>query len=118
MGEPIHLDNGRVVYGRAQAAVMDKLALIVHPFFEIVQREEVASEPGEQSTPLPAPADSVSFQVVSGIGPSIEMALYDAGILTWEDVLQAGVVKIDQRISGIGMSRARALFAMAQQDAD
>lgn len=106
MGEPIHLPDGRIAYGRAQAAVM------------WAEREEVASEPGEQFQPPPAPAESVPFQQVKGIGPSIEMALYAAGILTWEDVLQTGVVELDRRISGLGMGRARTLFAAAQMNGD
>lgn len=88
-------------------------------FDPIEQREEIASEPAEQgSIPLPAPAESASFQIVRGIGPEIEAALYNAGILTWENVLQAGVVEIDKRIASIGMTRARALFAMAQREAN
>jgi predicted flap endonuclease-1-like 5' DNA nuclease len=81
-------------------------------------REELASEPTEQTTPPPPPADSVSFQSVRGIGPSIELALYNAGILTWEDALMAGVVELDRRVSGLGMARARVLFAAAQMNGD
>jgi len=106
VGEPIKLPDGRIAYGRAQAAAM------------WAEREEVASEPTEQIILSPAPAESVSFQSVRGIGPSIEAELYNAEILTWEDVLTIGVVEINRRIPGIGMGRARALFAMAQREAE
>jgi len=106
MGEPIKLPDGRIAYGRAQAAWMTE------------HREELASEPANLVTPTLPPAESVSFQSVRGIGPQIEAALYNEGILTWEDVLMAGVVELDRRISGLGMSRARTLFDMAQREAE
>lgn len=130
MGEPIKLPDGRIVYGRAQAAVMAAeagqpkrvTATITHsvrPEFPIDlddYREEIASEPVVQ--PVQAPAESVSFQAVRGIGPSTELALYNAGILTWEDVLQTGVIEIVALgIDGLGMVRARALFDMARREA-
>ena len=105
MGEPIKLPDGRIAYGQAQAAAM------------WADREEVASEPVDLTQPTLPPVDSVSFQTVRGIGPAVEMALYDAGYLTWEDVLMAGVVKIVETVPAISMSKARTLFAMAQREA-
>lgn len=63
-----------------------------------------------------APAESDDFTQVSGISDEIQNAIYDAGYITWEDVLMAGVIKL-RDVSGVGMRRAQALFKMAQAEA-
>jgi isopentenyl diphosphate isomerase/L-lactate dehydrogenase-like FMN-dependent dehydrogenase len=64
-----------------------------------------------------SPAESVDFTVVRGISEELQAALYNAGILNWDDVLMAGAVEISQNVDGVGMSKARALLAMAQREA-
>ena|SRR3990167_4731192 len=63
-------------------------------------------------------AESVDFTQVSGISDEIQLALYEAGYLTWEDILQAGIVKLQGTVSGIGMRRAQALFKKARLEAE
>ncbi|MGB5052681.1 MAG: hypothetical protein WBO46_27265 [Caldilineaceae bacterium] len=106
MGEPIHLPDGRIVYGKAQAAAM---------LLQDDEREEIASEP---AAPVESqPAESVDFTRAKGINEETKLALYNAGILTWDDVLMTGVVEIADKVAGVGMARARSLFAMAQKEA-
>lgn len=71
----------------------------------------------EDVTVVPSLAESVDFTVVRGISDEAQAALYNAGYLTWEDILQAGVIEIKDNVSSVGMARARALFAMAQKEA-
>lgn len=83
------------------------------------QREEIASEPVPDTItmsvpPTPPTPERVDFTEVDGIGPEIRQALYDAGYNTWEDVLQAGAVKVKDDVSGLSLSRARKLFDKAQ----
>lgn len=112
MGEPIHLPDGRIAYGRAQAAVM------------MAEAQSAQSAQDGQGAAIVAPvvvqalpADVVDFTKVKGISEETQEALYDAGYHTWEDILQAGVIQIRDNVEGVGMSRARALFAMAQREA-
>ena len=89
------------------------------PVFDAVEhREEIASEVIADVLPVdPAPAESVDFTVVKGISDEVRAALYGAGYLTWEDILQAGVVKIKDDVASVGMARARSLYAMAIREA-
>ena len=92
--------------------------------FAVEQREEIASEVIADTIPdaiivvvEDATAKSVDFTVVKGISDEVRAALYGAGYLTWEDILQAGVVKIKDDVASVGMARARSLYAMAIREA-
>jgi len=61
---------------------------------------------------------SANFADVVGIGQVAQAALNEAGYLTWEDVLQAGILKIGEDVPSISPNRVRALFTRAQQEAD
>ena len=95
------------------------------PVFDAVEhREEIASEVIADTIPdtiivvvEDATAKSVDFTVVKGISDEVRAALYGAGYLTWEDILQAGVVKIKDDVASVGMARARSLYAMAIREA-
>ena len=67
---------------------------------------------------LANPAESVDFTEVSGISEEVQDALYNAGYLTWEDILQAGIIQLRDTVSGVGMRRAQALFTRAQREAE
>ncbi|MBT9173444.1 MAG: hypothetical protein DDT21_01845 [Syntrophomonadaceae bacterium] len=60
----------------------------------------------------------VNFSDVVGIGKNNTIALQVAGYSTWEDILQAGIIKIGQDVPTIGRSRIRALFTRAQREAE
>ncbi len=137
MGEPIHLPDGRIAYGKAQEAVMRATAeltkfvaplvieyekdhpLPARPVIEDADILTVGDDRYKEAVALaglfPSIPPAVSFQAVQGIGPQIERALYDAGFSTWADVMSAGAEEIDRRISGIGLNRARALYERAQR---
>jgi hypothetical protein len=92
--------------------------------FAVEHREEIASEVIADTIPdtiivvvEDATAKSVDFTVVKGISDEVRAALYGAGYLTWEDILQAGVVKIKDDVASVGMARARSLYAMAIREA-
>lgn len=100
------------------AGFLDKLerveaALPVPAFDPVTEREEIASEPPAATDDETTP-ERVNFTEVDGIGPEIRQALYDAGYNTWQDILDAGAVKVKEDVSGLGLSRARKLFAKAQ----
>lgn len=61
---------------------------------------------------------SANFSDVVGIGKGNQAALYAAGYLTWEDVLQAGIVKLRLEFPSISANRLRALFTRAQREAE
>ena len=93
-------------------------------FDAVEHREEIASEVIADTIPdtiivvvEDATAKSVDFTVVKGISDEVRAALYRAGYLTWEDILQAGVVKIKDDVASVGMARARSLYAMAIREA-
>ena len=77
------------------------------------EREEKASEPTVYIDDKPV----ASFADVVGIGRANQASLYNAGYFTWEDILQAGIVKIREDVPTIGASRVRALFTRAQREA-
>tara|TARA_R110000868_G_scaffold117128_3_gene311396 strand:+ start:1351 stop:1770 length:420 start_codon:yes stop_codon:yes gene_type:complete len=104
---------------------LDKLERVettkpVPTFDPVEHREEIASEVTPDTITViveDAPSESVDFTVVKGISDELNAALYNAGILTWVDVLMVGVVEIAERVDGVGMQRARALQAMARREA-
>jgi hypothetical protein len=106
MGEPIKLPDGRIAYGQAQAASMRK---------DTQGAQDGQGEAIVEPVVVQAkPAESVNFTKVRGVNDEVQTALYNAGYLNWEDILQAGVIQIRDNVEGVRMSRARALFAMAQ----
>ena len=81
--------------------------------------EKAISELPTPSFVDPAPVESVDFATAKNITPEMRDILYSRNILNWEDVLMKGVVAIvNLEIDGLGMARARALFAAAQREAD
>lgn len=107
------LSNGLLSDAQEAALVAEGRAVL---YVEIdPEREEKASEPAVAVNAQPA--ESVDFTRVKGIGEDAKLALYNAGILTWQDVLDTGAVGIARNVEGVGMARARALFAMAQKEA-
>lgn len=117
---------------------LDKLELVaekakVAPVEVVdVEQEEKTSEPTlhfwEENASAPAifpqhlpvttvPANAVDFASVKGISEKMQDTLHAAGIFTWEDVLQAGVIKLNQEV-GIDMIHARMLLKNAQLEAD
>lgn len=86
----------------------------VAPVFSVQEhREEIASEPPAAGDDAPQ-VERVVFSQVGGISDELQQALYDAGYNTWQDILDAGVVKIKDTVAGVGMQRARALFKKAE----
>ena len=83
-----------------------------------------ATSPGTTGTVISADTPvtltenvSANFSDVVGIGQAAQAALNAAGYLTWEDVLQAGILKIGEDVPSISPSRVRALFTRAQREA-
>lgn len=64
----------------------------------------------------PSQVIGVDFSSVDGISDEIQQALYDAGFLTWDDVLMAGAVKVKDAVSGVGLARARKLVERARME--
>lgn len=61
----------------------------------------------------------VDFATVKNITPEMRDILHSRDILDWEDILEAGIVALARlEIDGLGMARARALFAVAQREAE
>lgn len=80
-------------------------------------RAERVTEASEPAAAVEAhPDESVDFTRVKGVGDSTNLALYNAEILTWMDVLETGVVEL-AKLDGVNINQARALFAMAQKEA-
>lgn len=78
--------------------------------------DEVSADATDRPV-VPRPAESDDFTQVSGISAEIQNALYDAGYITWDDILTAGVINL-REVSGVGMRRAQALFKMAMAEAE
>ena len=121
-----HGPGGVVTLTEVEASgFLDKLERVettkpVPTFDPVEHREEIASEVTPDTITViveDAPSESVDFTVVKGISDELNAALYNAGILTWVDVLMVGVVEIAERVDGVGMQRARALQAMARREA-
>lgn len=92
------------------AGFLDKLERVV---------DDAPPAPEQDDAPLEAEDKEIEivvadFSSVDGISDEIQQALYDAGYLTWDDVLMAGAVKVKDDVSGVGLARARKLFERAQ----
>lgn len=61
---------------------------------------------------------AANFAEVVGIGKENQVALHNAGYFTWEDILQAGILKIREDVPAISASRVRALFTRAEREAE
>lgn len=68
-------------------------------------------------TPEPTPTHYANFADVVGIGRETQVALHAAGYTTWEDILQAGIVKLREEFPAVSGSRMTALFTRAQREA-
>ncbi len=70
----------------------------------------------EASIPAVVDLPRADFAGEKGISEKMEDALHEAGYFTWEDVLLAGVAKINE--AGIDMIHARMLVNIAQKQVE
>ena len=77
---------------------------------------EPAIEPGSLPVFPSATLPNAGFAGERGISEKMEDALHEAGYFTWEDVLSAGVTKINE--AGIDMIHARMLVNIAQKQVE